>query len=217
MRTTRLSSGVVLAASVALVVGGCVERKLVIRSDPPGAIVSLEDTVLDQRTPLELPFDWDGVRRVTLQAPGYRTLQTTAAIDARWYDWFPLDAFAQFLYPGTIRDMRMFDFTLEPYHPLDKALSPEQKADLRERMAALNERAEAYRTGGSEGPASSPPAGAKDEPPPPPPAKRAAPSKSAPAVEPAPARLVPPGEPQGKSGDEPVRPPKPGAPLPPVK
>lgn len=193
-RSFGLVLGLGVAASAVLAVGGCVERKLVIRSDPPGAIVSLEDTVLDQRTPLEVPFDWDGVRRVTLQAPGYRTLQTTATIDARWYDWFPLDAFAQFLYPGTIRDVRSFDFKLEPYYPLDKALSSEQKADLRERMDALNERAEIYRAGGSEGPKSSPPAsssdGAKNEPPPPP----LTPRNSAPVKPPKPGELVPPAK-----------------------
>lgn len=216
MRTPRRSSRAASAAALvslaaALAAGGCVERKLVIRSDPPGAIVSLEDKVLEQRTPLEVPFDWDGVRRVTLQAPGHRTLETTAAVDARWYDWFPLDAVAEFLYPGTIRDVRSFDFRLEPYHPLDKALTADQKTDLGERMAALRDRADVYRAGGSEGPASAPPAGAKDEPPPPPPA----PSKSVPA-KPSPTKASP-TKTEPNPADEPVLPPKPGVPLPPVK
>jgi hypothetical protein len=143
---------VAVAATALAGLPGCVERKLVIRSDPPGAIVSLEDQALPGRTPIEIPFEWDGVRRVTLQAEGHRVLETTADIESRWYDWFPLDAFAQFLYPGTIRDVRVFDYRLEPYVPVEQHTTREQAAELDERMAALKERADSYRTGGSAGP-----------------------------------------------------------------
>ena len=173
MRNPRVVLGAVLAAGAASALTGCVERKLVIRSDPPGAVLFLEDEEVPQTTPVEIPFDFDGVRRVRLQAPGHAVLETTAAIESRWYDWFPLDVFAQFLWPGTIVDEQAFDFPLEPYHMSN--LTPEQLADARERLAALKLRAADYRAGGAEGPASAREvpaensAGVEEEPPPPPP------------------------------------------------
>jgi hypothetical protein len=156
--TGPLASAAALSAVLAL--GGCVERKLVIQSDPPGAIVSLEDEELPGRTPVEVPFEWDGVRRVKLQREGHHVLEATADVEARWYDWFPLDVVAQFLWPGTIEDVRTFDYRLEPYADW-RALDPEQRraveAQARERMAGLRERADTHKAGGSAGPGGTPP------------------------------------------------------------
>ena len=216
----------VVAAGAALT--GCVERKLIVRSDPPGAILYLEDEQVAGQTPVEVPFEWDGVRRVRLQAPGHHVLETTAAIDARWYDWFPLDVFAQFLYPGTISDVRMFDYQLEPY--VDRKATPAELEEQHATLDALKERADAYRAGGSEGPGNTavaaqpqaegpapapgagatPPAGAGPKSPPPakvdlPPPVPAVPRPKPPAPQPP--------EPE----QEPQKPVKPGEPLPPPK
>jgi PEGA domain-containing protein len=166
------------AALCLLLLGGCVERKLVLRTDPPGAMVSLEDEPVPGRTPLEVPCEWDGVRRVTLTKEGHHVLETTADVSSRWYDWFPLDFLAQFLWPGTIHDDRVFEWKLEPY--LDwRTLSAEEKRGQeqgdQERLGALKERAETYRRGGSAGPggkapSTTPEPGSADEdasPPPP--------------------------------------------------
>ena len=176
MRTARGTSIVALLATgllAAALLPGCVERKLVIRSDPPGAIVLLEDEVQQGRTPLTVPAEWDGTRRVTLQAPGYRVLDTTAEVESRWYDYFPLDVFAQFLWPGTIREDVVRDFHLEPYQSEEQHFSEAQLADMRARMTELTARGEAYRAGDSTGPGKAAPGAesgpAQDAPPPPPP------------------------------------------------
>ena len=144
------ASAVVASAALAALLPGCVERKFVIRSDPPGALVSLEGEPVGVPTPVEIPFEFDGVRRVTLTAPGRHVLQTQARLESRWYDWFPLDFVAAFLWPGTIEDLQEFSYTLEPFAvPLDQPLDLEA---LRAKLEALSARAEEHRRGGSQGP-----------------------------------------------------------------
>ena len=119
-----------------------------IRSDPSGAVITLDGERLETRTPAEVPFDFGGTRGVTLAAPGHRLLEATAHVEDPWFTYFPLDLFAEFLWPGTIEDVQEFHFTLEPYG----AASPAQEDALRAKVDELKRRAESYRAGGSEGP-----------------------------------------------------------------
>lgn len=141
-----------LAIAVLAALPGCVERRISIRTDPPGAIVALEDEPVEGRTPVEVPYEFVGVRRVTLAAPGHVVLQTTADVASRWYDWFPLDFFAHFLWPGQITDVQTFEYRLEPYVPTERALTDEETARARERLAEVSARADEYRAAGSVGP-----------------------------------------------------------------
>jgi len=159
----RLPAAFALFAVAAAVVaaGGCVERKMMIRSDPPGAVITLDGERLPDRTPAEVPFDFGGTRGVTLSAPGYRLCEATAEVEDPWFTYFPLDVFAQFLWPGTIEDVQTFDFALERYG----SASPEMKDAAKRKLDELKRRAESFRAGGSEGP--------REPPPPPPPAEDA--------------------------------------------
>ena len=146
-------AGRLLCGAVCLLVAaGCVERKMLIRSDPPGALITLDGQELETRTPAEVPFDFGGERAVTLAVPGRRVLETTAHVADPWFTYFPLDIGAEFLWPGTIHDVQTFDYKLEAYQPLDKALTQEQKSELRQKLAGLKLRAATYRAGGSQGP-----------------------------------------------------------------
>jgi len=153
-------------AAVVLAAAGCVERKMLIRSDPPGALIALDGKDTELRTPAEIPFDFGGTRAVTLSAPGCRVLETTAKLEDPWFTYVPLDFCAELLWPGTIHDDQTFDYTLEPYVA---GLTPEQWAEAKKRLAELKLRAEAYRAGGSEGPGA--------EPAPPPAPQESAPQK----------------------------------------
>jgi len=147
------AAAVLVAALVVAGLPGCVQRRFVIRSDPPGALVSLEDEPVSVPTPVEIPFEFDGVRRVTLTAPGHHVLVTRAALESRWYDWFPLDFAAEFLWPGTIDDLQEFSYTLEPYAvPLDRPLTEEELAALRVKLDELGARAEEHRRAGAQDP-----------------------------------------------------------------
>lgn len=136
-----------LAAAAALAAPGCVHRKLVIRSQPEGAIVTLDGVELPTPTPVEVESPFDGTHRVMLAAPGYEVLEGTAHVDARWHDWFPLDVFAEFLWPGTIEDVREFSFDVRSYGDRTRAYTEAERASMRERMAAVTGRAAAHRAG----------------------------------------------------------------------
>src|SRR5262245_56446551 len=71
--------------------GGCVERKMMIRSDPPGAAITLDGADTELVTPAEIPFDFGGTRAVMLTAPGKKVLETTLSVEDPWFTYFPLD------------------------------------------------------------------------------------------------------------------------------
>jgi hypothetical protein len=93
--------------------GGCVERKLTINTNPSGALVLLNDEEIGV-TPATVSFNWYGDYNVTIRKPGCETLQTHKKLQAPWYDCFPFDFFAQVLYPGRIVDSYEWSFDLQP-------------------------------------------------------------------------------------------------------
>jgi hypothetical protein len=152
VRTNSPTSLVAGSAVLAAALGGCVERKMMIRSDPPGALITLDGADTGLTTPAEIPFDFGGTRSVTLTAPGRRVLETTAKLHDPWFTYFPLDVGAEFLWPGTIHDVQTFDYALEEYAPLDRSLVPE----LKKRLDEVKLRAAGYRAAGAEGPGAAP-------------------------------------------------------------
>ena len=112
-----------LAISILLLalLPGCVERALMIRSDPPGAKVFVDGTEVGT-TPAEIPFDHYGTREVMVRMEGAERGEQALApetrlvkVSAPWYQWFPLDLASEFLWPGTIHDEHVIEFTLEPH------------------------------------------------------------------------------------------------------
>ncbi len=91
---------------------GCVEQTLSVDSNPPGAIVYLNDQEVG-RTPFETNFKWYGTYDVTLRKEGYTTLKTQAKVIAPAWNWIPLDLFAA-LWPTTFMDKHDLQFTLKP-------------------------------------------------------------------------------------------------------
>ncbi|MFN3168166.1 MAG: PEGA domain-containing protein [Phycisphaeraceae bacterium] len=79
---------------VALLSLGCVERRLIITSEPPGALVYLNDRE-QGRTPLEVPFTWYGVYDVRLEREGYTTLLTQREAERPWWEAPGPDLFAE--------------------------------------------------------------------------------------------------------------------------
>ena len=73
---------------------GCVERRLVISSEPAGALVFLNDQEVG-RTPLEVPFTWYGTYSVRLEREGYQTLETEQLAERPWWEAPGPDLFAE--------------------------------------------------------------------------------------------------------------------------
>ena len=69
---------------------GCVERRYVVTSEPPGALV-LRNGVPIGLTPVDDFFIYYGSYDLTLIKDGYETLPAKVKIDAPWYQYPPLD------------------------------------------------------------------------------------------------------------------------------
>src|SRR5690349_11636751 len=98
-----------------LLVGGCVEQTMTINSDPPGALVYLNDQEVG-RTPMTRDFKWYGDYDVQVRLEGYQTLSTHKMVKAPWWNWVPFDFFAAMI-PLNFADHKTLSFALKPVDP----------------------------------------------------------------------------------------------------
>ncbi|MBS0208460.1 MAG: PEGA domain-containing protein [Planctomycetes bacterium] len=106
----------VLGCALALLCAGstgCVQRRLTVRSNPPGALVYIGNDEIGT-TPVSTDYIYYGQRKIKLVKDGYETLSVTQWIPPPWYQIFPLDFFAENVIPYEIRDERALDFQLQP-------------------------------------------------------------------------------------------------------
>ena len=103
---TRSPASRVLLFALVLALAGCRTRRyLEITTNPPGAEVRLDDERVGI-TPVKVPFEHFGVRRVTFYKPGYQTTSRRIKLRAPWYARFPLDIVSEVLLPMGLRDRR---------------------------------------------------------------------------------------------------------------
>ncbi len=126
--------GVAGAVLALVVVGGCVERTARIETDPPGAIVTVNDEEVGV-SPVEFSFTWYGDYDLIIRKPGYETLKTHHRFERPWYQWPPIDFVAEVLVPTTIRDEHVL-----PVYQLAPAEKP-TIADVVERATRLRQHA----------------------------------------------------------------------------
>ena len=105
-----------LTSAAALALSGCVDRVLQIRSEPPGATVSIHGVDVGV-TPLDHEFDFYGSHGIVVRKNGYRSVRVVEELEAPWYEHFPLDFFAENIVPWTMRDEHRVDVTLEMTEP----------------------------------------------------------------------------------------------------
>ena len=93
---------------------GCVERRMVIITEPYGAIVYDEKNHPIGAAPADHPFTYYGTYQFRLAKDGYETLVVQEKIRAPWYGMFGIDFISENLIPWTIRDVRYFRYVLQP-------------------------------------------------------------------------------------------------------
>jgi len=96
----------------AIILGGCVERKLTINTEPQGAMVVLNDEEIGT-SPVTVSFEWYGDYNVRVSKEGFETLKTHRKLKAPWHDSFPFD-FLTLLNPERMVDEYEWTFELEP-------------------------------------------------------------------------------------------------------
>jgi len=112
---------------------GCVERIMVISTDPKGARVVVNDEEVGV-SPVRLAFLWYGDYDIVIRKTGYRTLKTHYRVDPPWYQIPPFDLVSETLVPGTIRDVHVLPtFHLEPARTPPAEEVVQRALELRER------------------------------------------------------------------------------------
>jgi len=134
MNSNRLPAFAVLILLGCVALPGCVERELFIDSDPPGAMVFV-DGVARETTPLSLPFDFYGERKIELRLADHRVHRQQIDLNPPWYMIFPLDFFSEVLIPFTFVDSHPFEIELEEI-PNDAF---EDQDEILERARAMRE------------------------------------------------------------------------------
>ncbi len=115
-KATRLA----LFFAIPLFGSGCVERLLKIRSDPPGADVFVNGKKIVGATPLDYPFSFYGTVGVVLRHERFESKRIPKTLSPPWYEIFPLDFFAEFFVPWTLRDHHTIDARLKPAKQLEE-------------------------------------------------------------------------------------------------
>jgi hypothetical protein len=123
---------VLLLASPSL--EGRVRRRLTIRSDPPGALVFIDNQKIGI-TPVSTSFTFYGTRKIQLIKDGYEMVTVKRTFRAPWYQITPLDFFTENLLSHELRDERVLDFKLAPQRIRSDAELRQRGNQLRRRAA----------------------------------------------------------------------------------
>ena len=102
-----------LLALATLTPVGCVSRRLMVQSNPPGAMVLVEGKEAGY-TPTGIDFTYYGTRELTLIKDGYETKTQLVPVRAPWYQWPVIEFFSDNLLLGRVTDRRDVQFELEP-------------------------------------------------------------------------------------------------------
>jgi hypothetical protein len=104
---------VLAAMLLSLGLSGCVQRRMTIRSNPPGALLYVDDYPIGT-TPVSTNFTYYGTRKIRLVKDGFETLTVMQDFPTPWYEYVPLDFISENLVPGKITDRRVLDYQLRP-------------------------------------------------------------------------------------------------------
>lgn len=113
----------VLAIGVLTLNSGCVRRRMTVRTNPPGAVVSVDNQLIGT-APAASSFVYYGTREIRVAKDGYRTETLKTRINPPWYQYPGLDFITETLWPWEIRDERIIDVELVPQvlEPSDQVL-----------------------------------------------------------------------------------------------
>ena len=134
MIAKRSVQGIVLVSVITLVVlAGCVERELTIKTNPEGALVVLNDEEIGL-SPVTVNFNWYGDYCVRITKEGYETLDTHRELKGPWYDGFPFDFFAQIVNPNRIVDSYEWNFFLSPNRQMSREELIQNAQDMQKQL-----------------------------------------------------------------------------------
>jgi hypothetical protein len=92
---------------------GAVRRRVTIRSNPPGALVFIDDQEIGV-TPVSTSFIYYGTRKIQLIKDGYETVTVLRTFKPPWYQWAGIDFITENLVRSEFHDERLVEFKLTP-------------------------------------------------------------------------------------------------------
>jgi hypothetical protein len=119
-----------LVLTVALSQTGCVRRRMTVRTNPPGAVVYVDEQRIGV-SPVSTNFIYYGTRNVQVAKDGYETVKEKHRLAPPWYQYPVIDFFAENLWPFELRDERVLDFELPPQQATSPAKVMDRAGQLR--------------------------------------------------------------------------------------
>lgn len=116
--------------AIALASSGCMQRRMIVRSAPEGAFVTIDGQPIGS-TPTSIPYTYAGTRDIKLERDGFKTIQVQQRLDPKWYQRFPLSLVSENFAGREIRDERVLDFALEPKPQIQEDRLLERANDMR--------------------------------------------------------------------------------------
>ncbi len=108
----RLLAALLLLPGIILC-SGCVTRRYTVRTDPPGALVIVNDEALGP-SPASRSFTYYGNRKITMILDGYETKTVVQPVQAPWWDNYLTEFVSENIIPWVIDDEQEFSYKLEP-------------------------------------------------------------------------------------------------------
>jgi PEGA domain-containing protein len=121
----------ILMVAGLMLLPGCVRRRLNVRTNPPGALVYVDNQQIGT-TPCSVDFTYYGTREIRMIKPGYETLTVNQPIPTPWYQIPGIDFVSENLVPMKIRDNRTVAFNLSPAIVVPKEQLLERANQLRQ-------------------------------------------------------------------------------------
>lgn len=115
---------------------GCVERRFVVQSNVPGALVTVNNQPVGP-SPADVRWDYTGLYEFRAVAQGYEPVVHRARIRPKWYEYPGLDFFFEAIWPFHIEDVRRIDLELQPSQPVRTDELLDSANELRERGQSL--------------------------------------------------------------------------------
>ena len=109
---------------------GCVHRTLTIRTEPPGALVYVNDQ-LKGKSPVSYDFLWYGWHRLAIRKEGYEQLDDHQLLHCPFYLWIPFDGILELL-PVSVHDTHTLSYTLTPAQALPTPSAPSLTAPTKD-------------------------------------------------------------------------------------
>ena len=105
-------------------------RRLTIRSNPPGALVFVDDQAIGV-TPVSTSYTHYGTRKIQIFKDGFDTVTAKQRFPKPWYQYPVIEFFAENLWPLEIRDERYVDFEMVPQQMVPNEKLLERAESLR--------------------------------------------------------------------------------------